>query len=73
MLISLDIVKNKDEPISGGQIGDGPLQGKPIDGAGQARVRCAKTATGVFFRVGSMASSSEISAGPSSATASAPH
>ena len=49
MLIALDVVEDKDEPIASGQIGDCALESEAVDGACQVQIRAPKTASGTFL------------------------
>src|ERR1017187_11003230 len=49
MLEALDVVKNKDHAVAGGQRGDGALEGDAVDGTGEHGVAAAEVAPGGVF------------------------
>ena len=61
MLVTFNVVKDKNEPVTSRQIGDGAFKGQPVDGAAQGQVGSApKLRPGLSSGTGSIASSSEI-------------
>ena len=45
MLVALNVVQNKNQPVAGRQIVDRPLQRQPVNSAGKGQIRSAKAAS----------------------------